>query len=111
MENDGIIELKTAGWNDRVTIDATLRPNYSGYAAADVVVTDTTQTNFPYCLPEQFEEPRRRYKGTLKGVFDPLVPVVDADLSTKVMLVDGGDLDLRMARTTVSLIETWQDAE
>lgn len=111
VENDGIIELKSAGWNDRVTIDAVLRPNYSGYAAADVVVTDPTQTNFPYCVPEQFEEPRRRYKGTLRGVFDPLEPVVDADLSTKVMLVDGGDLDLRMARTTVSLIETWQDAE
>ena len=105
--------LRAAGWNDSVTIDAWLRAAIAAYAAADVPEANETITwdKFPFCVPEHFSQPRKRIKTTLKGEFAALQTVEDTDVSELVMVVDGGDWNLRDGTTRVELIESWEPEE
>ena len=113
VEDDGVVALRAAGWNDSVTIDAWLRAAIAAYAAADVPEANETITwdKFPFCVPEHFSKPRKRIKTTLKGEFAALQTVEDSDVSELVMVVDGGDWNLRDGTTRVELIESWEPEE
>lgn len=108
VENDGIVELKTAGWNDSIDIKARLRSVEVPYSAADVI---TTWNKFPYCKTEQFAEPRKRVRATIDELWSALTVVKDAALSPKKMVIDASDMDLKKGCSTVVLKESWEDGE
>lgn len=107
VANDGIVELTASGWNDSVNIDAWIRSSLNGYSNSDVIFGFPIWNKYPYCDTRQFEVPRRRYKATLQGIFSPLQLISDTSLSAQKLVADGGDIDLRMNRTTLDVIETW----
>ena len=113
VENGGIVELKTAGWNDSVEIQARLRSVAVPYAAADIqarLIPPAWWDKFPYCKTEQFEAPRRRVQAKVEGLWPVLGLIEDVDLSGQRMVVDAADLDLRDGCSTVLLVDTWVGA-
>lgn len=108
VENDGIVVLKSSGYNDSLSIDATLRACAHAWSPCDVVGDVALGWNkFPFCKTEQFAVPRKRIKAVVSSVVSPLALISDSNVSSQKMLVDGGDIDLRQDETTLDLIETW----
>lgn len=112
VENDGIVELRTSGWNDRIEIPAKLRAVALPYAASDInskipVFPDLSYDKFPFCKTAQFAQPRKRVRTTVKGLWPVLGLVEDVDLSGQRMVVDETDWDLRNDRSTVVLVDSW----
>lgn len=112
VDNDGIVELKTSGWNDRIEIPARLRAVELPYAAADIqslspIYPAYDYDKFPFCKPAQFAQPRKRVRTTVKGLWPVLGLVEDVDLSGQRMVVDETDWDLRNDRSTVVLVDSW----
>lgn len=111
VENDGIVELRAAGWNDSVDINAKLRACSVPYSASDVADTIIVWNKFPFCKPAQFEVPRKRVQAKVNGLWPPLTVVTDEGLSTQKMVIDQADWDLRNAETDLLIEETWEEAE
>jgi hypothetical protein len=116
VENDGIVELKTSGWNDRIEIPAKLRAVECEYAASDCGTLfpghpELGYNKFPFCKPAQFEVPRKRVQARVNGLWPPLTVVTDEGLSTQKMVIDQADWDLRNAETDLLIEETWEEAE
>lgn len=113
VENDGIVELKTAGWNDSVEIRARLRSVSVPYSASDIqalLIPPAWWDKYPYCEPDQFAAPRRRVQARVEGLWPVLGLIEDVDLSGQRMVVDSADLDLRDGCSTVLLVDTWVGA-
>lgn len=115
VENDGIVELKTSGWNDRIEIPAKLRAVECEYAASDCGTLfpghpELGYNKFPFCKPAQFAQPRKRVQATVDGLWPVLGLIEDVDLSGQRMVVDEADWDLRRGCSTVLLLDTWVGA-
>lgn len=113
VDNDGIVELQTAGWNDSMEIQARLRAVETPYAASDVqslLIPPVVWDKFPFCKTEQFASPRKRVQARVDGSWAPLTVVTDAELSEQKMVIDQADWDLRNAETEVLLVESWEAA-
>ncbi len=110
VPNDGIVVLKSSGFNDVLNISATLRACANAWAAGDVPGDVALGWDkFPFCKTEQYAIPRKRFTATVStpSNFAQYDPVADTYVSTQKLFVDGADYDLRSERVTLNLLETW----